>query len=71
MKVDNVSGTMIFTKVNNLWKATFYQESSGQPIAYETVITMSFKQLKYLTKSRAYGGFFAISLFKFEIDSSS
>ncbi|GAB4019943.1 YybH family protein [Spirosoma koreense] len=30
---ENVSGTMLFTKINGAWKATFYQESASPPVA--------------------------------------
>ena len=32
IKYDNVAGTMLFTKINGAWKATFYQESALPPI---------------------------------------
>ncbi len=33
MTYENVAGTMLFTKINGAWKATFYQESSTAPVA--------------------------------------
>lgn len=33
MTVENVAGTMLFTKINGAWKATFYQESAAAPVA--------------------------------------
>ena len=36
MKMENVAGTMLLDKIGNSWKATFYQESGGQPIKIET-----------------------------------
>jgi len=36
MKMENVAGTMLLDKIGNSWKATFYQESSGQPVKVET-----------------------------------
>ena len=36
MKMENVAGTMLLDKIGNTWKATFYQESGGQPIKVET-----------------------------------
>lgn len=33
MKYENVAGTMLLTKINGAWKATFYQESGAMPIA--------------------------------------
>lgn len=30
---DNVAGTMLFTKINGAWKATFYHESAPAPVA--------------------------------------
>lgn len=32
MKYDDVAGTMLFTKINGTWKATFYQESAAAPV---------------------------------------
>ena len=36
MKMENVAGTMLLDKIGNSWKATFYQESGGQPIKVES-----------------------------------
>lgn len=36
MKMENVAGTMLLEKIDNSWKATFYQESGGQPMKVET-----------------------------------
>jgi hypothetical protein len=36
MKMENVAGTMLLEKIGNSWKATFYQESAGQPVKVET-----------------------------------
>ena len=36
MKMENVAGTMLLDKIGNSWKATFYQESGGQPVKVET-----------------------------------
>lgn len=33
MKFEHVAGTMLFTKINGTWKATFYQESAAAPVA--------------------------------------
>ncbi|QDK77587.1 nuclear transport factor 2 family protein [Spirosoma sp. KCTC 42546] len=33
MKFEHVAGTMLFTKINGAWKATFYQESAAAPVA--------------------------------------
>ena len=30
---ENVAGTMLFTKINGAWKATFYHESDSAPVA--------------------------------------
>ncbi|MVM35884.1 hypothetical protein GO755_38075 [Spirosoma sp. HMF4905] len=30
---EHVAGTMLFTKINGAWKATFYQESASAPVA--------------------------------------
>ncbi len=35
MKVENIAATMLFEKLGNSWKATFYQESGGQPVNVE------------------------------------
>ena len=35
MKMENAAGTMLFDKIDNSWKATFYQESAGQPVKVE------------------------------------
>ncbi|WP_420148859.1 nuclear transport factor 2 family protein [Spirosoma sp.] len=32
MKFEHVAGTMLFTKINGAWKATFYQESAVAPV---------------------------------------
>jgi hypothetical protein len=36
MKMENVAGTMLLDKIGKSWKATFYQESGGQPVKVET-----------------------------------
>ncbi|GAB3958385.1 hypothetical protein GCM10028805_52610 [Spirosoma harenae] len=33
LKFEHVAGTMLFTKINGAWKATFYQESASPPVA--------------------------------------
>ncbi|GAB4042963.1 hypothetical protein GCM10028810_03700 [Spirosoma litoris] len=33
LKFEHVAGTMLFTKINGAWKATFYQESASAPVA--------------------------------------
>lgn len=33
MKFEHVAGTMLFTKINGAWKATFYHESASAPVA--------------------------------------
>ncbi len=33
MKFEHVAGTMLFTKINGAWKATFYHESAAAPVA--------------------------------------
>ena len=33
MKYESVAGTMLFTKINGAWKATFYHESDSAPVA--------------------------------------
>lgn len=32
MKVDNIAGSMLFEKINNTWKATFYHESAAPAV---------------------------------------
>lgn len=32
LKFEHVAGTMLFTKINGAWKATFYQESASAPV---------------------------------------
>lgn len=32
MKMENIGETMLFEKMGNSWKATFYQESGAQPV---------------------------------------
>lgn len=32
IKYEHVAGTMLFTKINGAWKATFYQESASAPV---------------------------------------
>ncbi|GAB3926167.1 nuclear transport factor 2 family protein [Larkinella terrae] len=32
MKFEHVAGTMLFSKINGAWKATFYQESAPVPV---------------------------------------
>ena len=32
MSYENVAGTMLFSKLNGAWKATFYQESALPPV---------------------------------------
>lgn len=32
IKYEHVAGTMLFTKINGVWKATFYQESGAAPV---------------------------------------
>ena len=32
IKFEHVAGTMLFTKINGAWKATFYQESASAPV---------------------------------------
>jgi hypothetical protein len=36
MKMENVAGTMLLDKIGDSWKATFYQESGGQPVKVDT-----------------------------------
>ncbi|WP_421826838.1 nuclear transport factor 2 family protein [Larkinella sp.] len=33
MKFEHVAGTMLFSKINGAWKATFYHESASAPVA--------------------------------------
>ncbi|KAA9341078.1 nuclear transport factor 2 family protein [Larkinella humicola] len=33
IKFEHVAGTMLFTKINGAWKATFYHESASAPVA--------------------------------------
>ena len=33
LKFEHVAGTMLFTKINGAWKATFYHESASAPVA--------------------------------------